>query len=125
MAFLRSNFGRGYLATGITVLSNQIIVRAGHTLTVELGSFRAVIWDHLHFPDPADDPNKEIITASYSGVPNVYDILRAQENTIAAVHDIGQRIGMHYTAGVSMDDLSYGGLHGLYDPDYHSIDIVL
>jgi hypothetical protein len=125
MAFLRKNFAKGFLASGITALSNQLTVVAGHTLITAAGMFRLVIWDEITYSDPADDPNLEIITASYSGVPNVYNIIRAQESTLAVSHDVGDRCGMHYTAGISMDDLSYGGLHGLYDPDYHSIDIVL
>jgi len=125
MAYLRKNFSRGHLNSGITELSNSITVNSGHTLPTDVGQFRLVIWDHIHYPDPAEDPNVEIVTASYSGVVNVYNIIRAQEDTIAVSHDIGCRCGMHYTAGVSLDDLSYGGLHGSYNPHYHSIDIVL
>ena len=125
MSLLRKNFGRARLALDITALSNQLAVHTGHTLTVDVGTFRLVVWDDTAFPDPADDPNLEIITASYSGVPNVYNIIRAEESTLAVPHTAGNRCGMHYTAGVSLDDLTYGGLHGLYEPDYHSIDIVL
>jgi len=124
MAYLRKNFSKGYLNSGITELSNSVTVNSGHNLPVTAGQFRLVIWNHINYPDPADDPNVEIVTAWYSGVVNVYNIARAQEDTVAAAHDIGCRCGMHYTAGVSLDDLSYGGLHGSYDPDYHCVNII-
>jgi len=107
MSFLRKNFSRGYLNSGITESSTQITVNSGHTLPTDSGQFRLVIWDHIHYPDPADDPNVEIVTAIYSGVPNVYNIIRAQEDTAATTHDIGCRCGLHYTAGVSLDDINH------------------
>jgi hypothetical protein len=105
MSFLRKNFSRAYLAADIDEDVVQLTVQAGHTLPIEAGQFRMVIWDNLQYPDPGDDPNTEIVTAEYSGTSNVYNIVRAQEDTLNVSHNQGNRVGCHYTAGVSENDL--------------------
>ena len=45
--------------------------------------------------------------ASYSGVPNVYNIVRGQESTIPSEHNEGDRVALHYTAKMSEEDLEY------------------
>ncbi len=59
-----------------------------------------IIWDSVTYPNPADDPNLEIVTANYSGSLNVYTISRAQENTVAVSHSSGASCAMTITAGV-------------------------
>jgi len=103
---LRKNFARGLLSAGINAVVTQLTVTAGHTLPTTAGNFKLVIWDQTTYSDPAGDPNLEIVTASYSGTPNVYDIVRAQENTVAVVHSLGDRTALHFTAGMSLDDLT-------------------
>ena len=88
-AFLRKNFARGSLALGINALVTQMTLDAGHTLPTDVGYFRAVIWNMGVYSNPADDPNTEIVEASYSGTPNVYNIVRAQEDTLAVLHATG------------------------------------
>jgi hypothetical protein len=103
-AFLRKNFARGALKNLLTATATSMTLDAGHTLPTDAGSFRAVIWDMEAFPNPADDPDTEIVTASYS-TPNVYIITRAQEDTLGVAHAIGSEVALHYTAGVSNQDL--------------------
>jgi len=105
MSFIRKNFARGTLASDLGAGAVQLEVQAGHTLPTSVGSFRLVIWDNTNFPDPADDPLLEIVTASYSGTPNFYDIVRAQEDTSDVAHSTGNRAALHYTAGMSEDDI--------------------
>jgi hypothetical protein len=104
MAFLRKNFARGTLAADINDVVTQMTLTGTHSLPTSAGNFRLVIWDAISYPDPADDAGLEVVTASYNA-PNVYDIVRAQEDTIASSHDAGDRVGLHYTAGVSQDDV--------------------
>jgi len=107
MAFLRKNFAKATLAAGINDLVTQMTVSAGHNLPTAAGQMRLVIWNNTTYPDPADDPNLEIVTASYSGTPNKYNIIRAQEDTSAVSHSSGSRVALHYTAGMSEDDLTF------------------
>jgi hypothetical protein len=108
-AFLRKNFAFGSLAVQLTAVATQMTLNVGHTLPTDAGSFRVVIWNIVTFPNPADDPDAEIVTATYSGGPNIYNIVRAQEDTLQLVHAVGSEVALHYTAGVSDDDLDWLG----------------
>lgn len=104
-AFIRKNFAYGVLASGISDIDTQITVEVGHTLPTEAGQFILVIWDMETFPNPADDLDTEIVIAEYS-TPNVYNIVRAQEDTLAVAHSAGDQAALHFTAGMSENDLS-------------------
>ena len=108
-AFLRKNFARGSLKNLLTFDATQMTLEVGHTLPTEAGSFRVVIWDMETFPNPVDDPDTEIVTTTYSGVPNVYTITRAQEDTLGVAHAVGSEVALHYTAGMSSQDMDYLG----------------
>ncbi|MBE3101081.1 MAG: hypothetical protein IMZ47_02280, partial [Firmicutes bacterium] len=109
MAKLRKNFAKGILAAGINDLVTQVTITAGHTLPTAVGTFPLTIWNNTTYPDPADAlaaGDLEIVTASYSGTPNLYTIVRAQESTVAVAHGAGDRAALHFTAGMSEDDLT-------------------
>lgn len=107
MSFLRKNFARATLAATINESVTTMTV-SGSTLPTEEGEMRLIIWDYASYPDPLNDPNYEIVTASYvSG--STYSITRSQEDTEANTHYAGERIGLHYTAGTSEDDLYWLG----------------
>jgi len=105
MAFVRKNFARATLASSLNASVTQMTVLSGHTLPTEAGTFRLTIWNVTNFPDPFDDPGLEIVTAEYSGTPNVYTVIRAQEDTSDQDHSAGERAALHYTAGMSEDDI--------------------
>lgn len=105
MVFIRKNFASGLLSSAMDEVANQLFVNAGHSLPTESGKFRLVIWDSVAYPNPADDSNTEIVTAEYSGTLNVYNIIRAQESTLAVSHNISSMVALHYTAGMSEEDL--------------------
>lgn len=107
-AFLRKNFARGSLKNLLPAAALQMTLDVGHTLPTEAGTFRAVIWDMETFPNPVDDPDTEIVTATYSA-PNVYTIVRAQEDTLQVAHAVGSEVALHYTAGMSSQDMDYLG----------------
>lgn len=111
MAFLRKNFARGTLTSNLLAGALTLTVSAGHNLPTSAGIFRLVIWNATSFPDPFDDPTLEIVTASYSGTPNLYNIIRAQEDTLDVLHASGSRVALHYTAGMSEDDLTIVAAH--------------
>jgi len=110
--FIYKNFARAILASGIGIGDLQLTVQSGHTLPTIAGDFRLVIWNAVNYPDPADDLGMEIVTASYSGTPNIYNITRAQEDTLDVTHDSGDRAGLHLTAGILENVLPF------YDNDF-------
>lgn len=109
-AFFRKNFSRAYLSVFLGAGDLTMTVKNNSTLPIADVSqtFRAVIWDYLTYPDPADDPDTEIITAVWSS-GFTYTITRAQEGTVAKDHLIGSKVSLNYTAGVSLDDLAVIG----------------
>jgi len=59
------------------------------------GAFNVVIWDEDSHPDPADDPNVEIVrvtASSSSGGETTWTIVREQEGTSASSHSAGHKI---------------------------------
>ena len=99
MAYTSKNFARGSLASVLSAGATQLIVSTTHTLP-ELGTFVLVIWDAVIYPNPADDPNTEIVEAQYSGTPNVFDIVRGKEDTVDVEHAAGSEVALHFTAGM-------------------------
>lgn len=99
--FYTKNFGYGTIASGINNAVTSMTMNNGHNFPLVTTSlFRLIIWDSLTYPNPADDPNLEIVTANYSGSLNVYTIIRAQESTVAVAHSSGASCAMTITAGV-------------------------
>jgi hypothetical protein len=105
MIFQRVNFGFGLLANPLTAIDTVMTMAVGHYLPIDAGPMRLVLWNAILYPVPIMDPNFEVITAYYSGILNQYDIVRAQEDTFAHPHAIGDKVAMTYTKGVSSSDL--------------------
>jgi hypothetical protein len=103
--YSRVNFGYAYLASELLISSTSMTLQAGHNFPITSGSFVILIWDSVAYLNPANDPNKEFVVATYSGTANVYNIVRAQEGTSAFVHAISSKCGMFYSAGLSEADL--------------------
>jgi len=103
VAYVLKNFSYGELASGITDLSTQMALASGYSLP-EAGVFVVVVWNMDTYPNPADDPNTEIMLAEYSGLGVVFNITRAQEDTIAAAHAAGSQVALHMTAGLLSSD---------------------
>jgi len=129
---LRKNYARGTLSADITAAVIQIILNSGQTLPIDSGTYPVVVWDHLTYPDPANDINLEIMIASYAGVANTFNVVRAQEGSSAVAHSMGDRVALHYTAQMSADDLAnhphsemtLNSYHRVSDGKDHS-DVVL
>lgn len=99
MAYTVKNFAHGSLASVLVAGATQLTVSPGHSLP-ELGTFVLVIWDMETYPNPSDDPNTEIVEAQYSGVPNVFNIIRGREGTTDSEHAVGNEVALYFTAGV-------------------------
>ena len=103
MAYVLKNFSYGELASSITDLSVQMTLAGGYSLP-EVGIFVVVVWDMDTYPNPADDPSTEIMLAEYSGLGAIFNITRAQEDTIATAHAAGSQAALHMTAGLLSSD---------------------
>lgn len=117
MIFYRKNFGAGVLDVALKAAPDytgdpgydEIAVVDGHTLPssseVDLtDQFTLVIWSDT--ANPGDDPNMEIVTATKTSHPRIYQVVeRGAEDTDIVAHPVGSYVGLHYTAGVSNADL--------------------
>lgn len=104
VGYLKENFAFGTLASTLAAAAVTLTMTAGHSLPTAAGTFQLVIWDSVTYPNASDDPNVEIVAASFD-TGNAYDITRAQESTSDVEHAAGQKVGLHYTAAVNVDDL--------------------
>ena len=116
--FYRKNFSSGIMSLELKVAPDylddprydEIAVEDDHTLpdsndTTLTKQFRLVIWNG-DYTNPGDDPSMEIVTATRTTHPRVYQIVtRGEENTAIVAHPVGCNVGLHYTAGVSNADL--------------------
>lgn len=107
------NFAWGELSSSISSSSTQMVLVSGNTLPTT-GTFIAVIWNMDVYPNPVDDPHTEIVEAVYSGVGYTFNIVRAQEGTVAVEHASGSQVALHVTAGViEAERLTLGSATGL------------
>lgn len=105
MIYYRKNFGFGKLQSNISIGDSSMVMQNGHNFPVDNTQyFKLIIWDQLTYPNPANDPNLEIVTAHYLS-SNVYGITRAEEGTTAVSHSAGDSCSLTLTAGLSSDDL--------------------
>lgn len=116
----RKNFGAGVLAQEMISspgyvddpLYDEIAVDADHSLpstavdgVTTSDSFLLVIWNDT--VDPGDDPDMEIMSAIITSHSRVFQVVdRALEGTSASAHPVGSSVGLHYTAGLSLEDMS-------------------
>ena len=115
MAYLKNkNFAKSTLAANVAAGSSFLTVLAGTGSKLpSSGNFRAVIWS-VNFSNPSDDINREIVTATLSS-GDTFDIVRAEEGTVAFSWKTGDKIAHIITAG-KIDELEDSII--LSVPDY-------
>ena len=118
--YTKKNWAKGYTAEYIDEFATSVEIQLGHTLPFD-GSFPLVIWDQSAYPDPGDDPNREIIVASFvgkaSGGGDLYSIVRGTDDTSANQHGSGSRVALNITAGIGYADLSIVGTQEVDESD--------
>ena len=116
--YYRKNFSSGVMSLHLKSAPDypddprydEIAVAEDHTLpnsddTTLTKQFRLVIWSGDYI-NPGNDPSMEIVTATRTTHPLVYQIVtRGEEDTAIVAHPVGCNIGLHYTAGLSNADL--------------------
>lgn len=92
------NFAKSKLASGITSTETSLTVTTAEGSNFpSAGNFRAVIWG-AQYASPADDPTREIVTATLSS-GDAFTITRAQEDTSAKAWSTGDNFALVITAG--------------------------
>jgi len=113
--YYRANNKKGYLNARVLPSDTQLELqdidygggakeRGIPTIASEL--MRLVIWG-VQYPNPSADPDREIISATWSGVGQVFNITRAQEGTEAGDHYVGDNIALLFTADMSREILIF------------------
>jgi len=83
----QTNFAKSTVAMGYDALATSIDLVPGGGTQFPTPPFNATWWNITDYPDPADDPNAEVIKViNING--DTLDIVRAQEGTSASVKNI-------------------------------------
>ena len=76
------NFAKTTVSTGYTSSATSIVLSTGHGALLPAVPFNAVWYNATDYPDPSDDPNKEIVRVTAIATDTL-TITRAQEGTTA------------------------------------------
>lgn len=114
--YYRANNKRGYLNARITSSSTQLELqdidygveeqKDRNIPTIVDETMRLVIWG-VQYPNPSADPDREIVSAVWSGSGQVFDITRAREGTEVGEHYIGDNVALLFTADMSREILIF------------------
>jgi hypothetical protein len=82
------NFAKVTVSTGYSAGATSIVLAAGQGAKLpaaSAGAYNLVWWNVTDYPDPADDPNVEIVRVTNGGGSDgdTLTVTRAQENTTA------------------------------------------
>ncbi len=112
--YYRANNKRGYLNARITSSDIQFELqdidygveeqKDRNIPTIVDETMRLVIWG-VQYPNPSADPDREIVSAIWSGGGQIFDMTRAQEGTEAGDHHIGDNVALLFTASMSREIL--------------------
>ena len=82
------NFSKVVVSTGYDDSATTVVLNASEGAKLPTAPFNAVWYNSTDYPDPTDDPNKEIIRITVVSTDTL-TITRAQESTSAATHNTG------------------------------------
>lgn len=95
----KSNFAKSMLDGAIDSGATSLSVTATEgTKFPQTGPFMMVLWTPVIYQSPVDDPNREIVMATWSS-GDTFTVVRAQEGTTAAAWDSGSFLAHIITAG--------------------------
>jgi len=87
---LAKNFAKATVSTGYTAGATSIVVTTGHGARLPAVPFNATWWNATDYPDPADDPNVEIVRVT-ARATDTLTITRAQESTTATTKNTASK----------------------------------
>lgn len=74
------NFAKGTLVTGYDDEETTIVLNSGEGARFPAAPFNAVWWNSTDYPDPADDPNREIVRVTAKSTDTL-TVARGHEGT--------------------------------------------
>lgn len=77
------NFAKATVSTGYDASATSIVLSGGHGAKLPTVPFNATWWNSTDYPDPADDPNVEIVRVTAISTDTL-TVTRAQESTSAS-----------------------------------------
>lgn len=101
------NFAKGTLSTGYDDNDTSIVLITGDGAKFPSAPFNAVWWNATDYPDPADDPNVEIVRVTAKST-DTFTVTRGQEGTGGITHNTEgktYRLIAPLTAKVINDDI--------------------
>lgn len=128
--YYKENNKRGYLNARITPsatqLELQVIGYGGgakdrNIPTIADKLMRLVIWG-IQYPNPSAAPDREIVSAIWSGSGQVFNIVRAQEGTEAGDHYVGDNVALLLTADLTREILIFENFENSPDGSIAYID---
>ncbi len=85
------NFGKVTVSTGYDAAANSIILNTNEGSKLPdpsvSGAFNLVWWNSTDYPDPSDDPNKEIVRCT-TRITDTLTVVRSQEGTSASIKNL-------------------------------------
>lgn len=118
------NFGKVTLLTGYDAAATSVNLQPGDGAKLPdtaLGAFNLVWWNVTDYPDPADDPNKEVVRVT-NRLTDALAVIRAQEGTSASTKNTAGKTYMMILGPTkkTMDDIEsqkvpYSGATGNVD----------
>lgn len=77
------NFAKVRVATGYDDVATTVVLSSGEGSKLPTAPFNVVWWNSTDYPDPSDDPNKEICRVT-NVATDTLTLTRAQEGTTAS-----------------------------------------
>lgn len=85
------NFAKGTVSTGYDDVATSIVLNTGDGAKFPAAPFNAVWWNSTDYPDPADDPDKEIIRVTAIATDTL-TVTRGQEGTGAQAKELEGKV---------------------------------
>jgi len=85
------NFAKVTVSALYDASATEVVLAAGDGAKLPATPFNAVWWNSSDYPDPSDDPNKEIVRVTNIATDTL-TILRAQEGTSASTKNVAGKI---------------------------------
>jgi hypothetical protein len=85
------NFAKGTLTQGYDDEAISIVLVTGDGARFPSVPFNATWWNSTDFPDPSDDPNREIVRVTAISTDTL-TVTRAQEGTSAQTHELEGKV---------------------------------
>lgn len=86
----RNNFAKGTVSLGYNAAALSIVLTTGHGARFPAVPFNATWWNATDYPNPADDPNVEIVRVTALAADTA-TITRAQEGTSASTKNTADK----------------------------------